>query len=100
MPLLFVYGSLIDPSIQIEAIGRVASLSQDKLNNYRTEVIAFEDADYLIALPSIGSTINGWLMEVSATELSHLDDYETDSYERIEVILDSGKQASIYVKPN
>jgi Gamma-glutamyl cyclotransferase, AIG2-like len=106
--LLFSYGTLRQPDVQIATFGR-------ELDGRRDAIVGF-DLDYVtITDPSVIATsgsdrhpilrsseradaaVEGTVFQVSATDLAAADAYEVDDYTRIEVPLRSGAQAWVYV---
>jgi len=109
MPLLFSYGTLQQPDVQLATFGRLLQGHPDALPGYEPSLVKIEDA--AIAATS-GKThhanaafsgrsddrINGTVFEITDDELAAADRYEKDArYERIAVTLASGKQAWVYV---
>jgi gamma-glutamylcyclotransferase (GGCT)/AIG2-like uncharacterized protein YtfP len=105
---LFSYGTLQNQEIQKELFGRVLQGSRDSLKGYRASTIEIKDASipskgepqtYLIALPSPNEQdkIEGVAFELTEQELLIADNYETEAYKRVQVVLESGKQAWVYV---
>ena len=105
---LFSYGTLQNKSVQIENYGRVLEGKLDKLTGYALSMIEITDAA-VVALsgdafhPMIKHTgiltdiVEGMVFEISADELAQTDEYEVDDYKRVQVILESGKKAWVYI---
>jgi len=110
MVLLFSYGTLQQPEVQLANYGRLLTGAPDALRGYRLGALAISDP-HVIALSgkavhtiarSSGSPedrVEGTLFEISEDELAATDAYEVDVYARIEVTLASGKIAWVYVGP-
>lgn len=109
--LLFSYGTLQLEKVQLENYGRILKGVKDRLNGYKIEnirindlnVIAKSQLDYHpIAFKSQNGKdfIEGVIFELTNTELIETDKYETNDYQRILEIFDSGKKAWVYVSKN
>ncbi|NBW10516.1 MAG: gamma-glutamylcyclotransferase [Caulobacteraceae bacterium] len=97
--LLFAYGTLQDPAIQIEHFGRLLTGAPDRLDGFTRSTLTDGDAVYPV-LTSGGdapSTIDGVVFEITEAELAAADRYEGDLYRRIRVRLTSGIEAWVYV---
>ena len=109
MPNLFSYGTLQQPSVQISTFGRFLEGSADNLIGYIIAELKIFDED---AIKKSGkdfhpiakfsglrhNRIPGTVYQVSEEELKHADHYEVESYQRILTILESGKNAWVYVE--
>lgn len=105
---LFSYGTLQNKNVQIENYGRMLEGRSDQLKGYALSMIEITD-EAVVALsgethhPMIKETnvatdvVNGMVFEISADELKRTDAYEVDDYKRVEVILESGKRAWVYI---
>jgi gamma-glutamylcyclotransferase (GGCT)/AIG2-like uncharacterized protein YtfP len=106
--LLFSYGTLRQPTVQLATFGR-------KLDGYLDAIIGYE-LDYVtITDPQVIATsgsdrhpilrptarpdahVDGTVFTITDAELLAADDYEVDDYRRIAVPLRSGLQAWVYV---
>jgi gamma-glutamylcyclotransferase (GGCT)/AIG2-like uncharacterized protein YtfP len=107
---LFCYGTLQQPEVQLANYGRLLTGTPDTLGGYRLAPLAISDphvvavsgkAVHTIARSSAGpeDRVEGTLFEISEDELVATDAYEVDVYARIEVTLESGKTAWVYVGP-
>jgi gamma-glutamylcyclotransferase (GGCT)/AIG2-like uncharacterized protein YtfP len=105
---LFSYGTLQNTEVQKELFGRVLQGARDNLRGYRISTIEIKDESihskggqktYLIAIPSDNKSdmIHGAALEITEEELLIADNYETEAYKRVQVVLESGKQAWVYV---
>ncbi len=105
--ILFSYGTLQKPELQMELFGRIINGSPDILCKYKIGKIEIKDPEFvlksgqqfhLVALPSASDadTISGIALEISAGELLMADTYEPEEYKRINVMLDSGREAWLY----
>ncbi len=109
MPLLFSYGTLQIPKVQLETFHRLLEGSPDELVGYRLDYIEIADPEVLRKSeqphhPILRYTgvhqdvIQGMLFEISDQELAQADEYEVDDYVRIETELASGKRGYISVE--
>jgi gamma-glutamylcyclotransferase (GGCT)/AIG2-like uncharacterized protein YtfP len=104
---LFSYGTLQNEELQLEIFGRVLNGKKDSLKGYKLSSVEVKDPSFLSkndekyhqnAILSIGSDfIKGTVFEISKEELLLSDRYEPDYYKRIEVTLQTGKVAWMYV---
>lgn len=109
MPLLFSYGTLQVPTVQIATFGRTLLGTTDGLPGYKLARVKIDDGERAASLGrthnanavmcSDGSSrIAGTALEVRDEELLAADEYErADGYARIEVVLASGRRAWLYV---
>jgi gamma-glutamylcyclotransferase (GGCT)/AIG2-like uncharacterized protein YtfP len=108
MEYLFSYGTLQTPSVQLETFGRLLTGHPDILSRYQLSMIKIEDQAVVATSgqthhPIIKFTNNandiveGDVFEITETELKQADQYEVDDYKRINVQLDSGKNAWVYI---
>ena len=105
---LFSYGTLQKEKTQIALFGRPLHGSADTLRGYRIATIEITDEVFLskgeeksqrtlILTNNKNDTIKGTVLEVTNEELAVADAYEPANYKRINVQLESGKHAWIYV---
>jgi gamma-glutamylcyclotransferase (GGCT)/AIG2-like uncharacterized protein YtfP len=105
---IFSYGTLQKEKVQMELFGRILQGSADMLRGYKTAIIEIRDESFLskgeekyqqtlIATANKNDIIKGTVLEITAKELLLADTYEPDNYKRNKVVLDSGKEAWIYV---
>ena len=105
---LFSYGTLQKEKVQSELFGRLLKGTKDTLNGYKLSTIEIKDESvlskseqqyHLIAIPSKNNSdsIEGIVLEVSEEEVLIADKYETDDYKRVKLILESRKEAWVYV---
>jgi hypothetical protein len=110
MVALFSYGTLQQREVQLATYGRELAGTPDILAGYRLEDVLIDDpavvglsgkAVHTIARQSRDpeDLIPGMLFELTDPELVATDDYETSAYNRIEVTLESGRKAFVYVGP-
>ena len=106
--LLFSYGTLQLPAVQQATYGRLLEGKPDTLVGYRLSPITIDDphvvqlsgkAIHTIAVPTgdPADRITGTVFALSAAEVGATDAYEADGYARVEVTLESGRAAWVYV---
>lgn len=92
----------------MELFGRTLHGSPDMLRGFKTATIEIMDESFLskgeekyqqtlIATGDKNDIIIGTVLEITAEELLLADTYEPDNYKRSKVVLDSGKEAWIYL---
>jgi gamma-glutamylcyclotransferase (GGCT)/AIG2-like uncharacterized protein YtfP len=108
MQLLFSYGTLQHPSVQLETFGRLLEGTDDALPGYAIGRTAIHDRRVvelsgLAVHPVVRPTGNpldkvvGRALWVTDDELEASDEYEAPQYRRIAVALASGRTAWVYV---
>lgn len=94
MPLLFSYGTLQNPEVQLETFKRPLTGRADALPAYRRAA----HGPHANAAPDPHATLHGAVFEVTEEELLLADAYEAPAnYRRIRVTLKSGVEAWVYV---
>lgn len=108
---LFSYGTLQQPDVQRATYGRLLEGRPDVLTGYRLAPLTITDPD-VVALSGApvhmiacrtgnpADRIQGIVFTITPAELEATDDYEGDAYARIEVRLESGAAAFVYVGPD
>jgi gamma-glutamylcyclotransferase (GGCT)/AIG2-like uncharacterized protein YtfP len=105
---LFSYGTLQKENVQIKLFGRILQGSVDTLKGYRVAEIEITDELFLskgeekyqrtlIISKDKNDSIKGTVLEITEEELLLADKYEPDNYKRVKIVLESGKEAWIYV---
>ncbi|MFH5210607.1 gamma-glutamylcyclotransferase family protein [Antrihabitans spumae] len=105
---LFSYGTLQDPTVQVETFGRLLTGTNDRLAGYATRMLTITDPDVLalsgaaehpivVASDDAADGVYGTVFEITPEELHSADTYEVDDYTRVEVVLDSGTRAWVYL---
>ncbi|MGJ3240571.1 MAG: gamma-glutamylcyclotransferase family protein [Anaerolineae bacterium] len=92
---LFVYGTLLDISVQRALLGRTIEGTPDRLADYVMNYMLLPP--YPVAIPAEGHYIIGQVLTIKHDELRRLDQYEGECYQRIEITLESGQRAWVYV---
>ena len=106
--LIFSYGTLQLPQVQMDTFKRPLKGTPDALVGWKQEWLQITDPKVLAlsgeAMHPIlrytgeaGDFVLGTALEVSKLELFAADDYEVDDYKRVEADLKSGRKAWIYV---
>jgi hypothetical protein len=93
---LFSYGTLQDPRIQEEIIGRTLLGESDVLENFWVSDTLLEGL-YLVGERKIGHHLVGIVSPIVSEDLIPLDIYEGDAYKRVKVSLQSSKKAWVYI---
>jgi len=107
---LFSYGTLQKAEVQLGSYGRLLDGVADTLHGFRLEPITIRNADVVglsglevhsiaVATGDADDVVPGVVFLLSADELAATDTYEGDNYQRIEVVLASGRRAFAYVAP-
>jgi hypothetical protein len=104
--LLFSYGTLQDPAVQMANFGRLLTGRADSLLGYTLSPIAIDDPSVVALSGKSQHTIAkradadrevfGTVFEISAEELAAADRYEVADYTRVLVTLKSGASAWVY----
>lgn len=105
--LLFSYGTLQQPEVQLATFGRrldghtdaVVGHDLDWVTIRDPHVIATSGSDrhpVLVTSDRPGAAVEGTVFPITAAELAAADDYEVDDYVRILVPLRSGSRAWVY----
>ncbi|SMN14943.1 hypothetical protein CRYPD_248 [uncultured Candidatus Thioglobus sp.] len=105
--LLFSYGTLQTPAVQLETFERKLVGYEDQLLGYKLAMIKIQDQGVValsgethhpIAIPSSSERILGKVFKITPEELVQSDKYEVDEYQRVLGQMASGKPAWVYVK--
>jgi hypothetical protein len=106
--VLFTYGTLQQPEVQLDTFGRLIDGEPDVLPGYTIDYVDIDDArvvelsgsashPILRATGSPRDKVVGRALYVTADELDAADEYEVDHYRRVQVRLGSGRAAWVYV---
>ncbi|GLX98349.1 M24 family metallopeptidase [Herbidospora sp. NBRC 101105] len=106
--LLFSYGTLRLPQVQLARFGRELDGRPDALVGFRLETAKITDAsvvadsgsdEHPVALPSgdPADTVEGMVFTLTPADLAAADAYEVDDYLRVKADLRSGEKAWVYV---
>ena len=107
MPLLFSYGTLQQPSVQMATFGRLLDGHPDALVGFEESLIEIADPAFVTAsgkshhaivrfTGNPDSRVSGMAFEVTEPELAGADAYEPAGYTRMKTTLASGKEAWVY----
>lgn len=105
---LFSYGTLQQEKVQVELFGRLLQGAPDILEGYRLRTIEITDKSFLskgeeklqqtlVISNDKSDRVHGAVFEVTEGDLMQADNYEPDGFKRAKVILNSGKNAWIYL---
>ena len=108
MALLFSYGTLQLPHVQLDQFGRHLDGVPDSLPGFRTVLIEITDPAVIassgtnmhplvVASDDPADVVPGTLFDITDAELRAADDYEVDDYARSRVTLTSGTRAWVYL---
>lgn len=98
MEKLFTYGSLQYPEIQQKLFGRLLEGSSDTLVGHEKAKLNVDGKTFNVANQKEGSSIDGFVYELSDKELERADRYEGKAYKRIKTKLKSGEEAWLYLR--
>ncbi|MDY0828601.1 gamma-glutamylcyclotransferase family protein [Microbacterium sp. BG28] len=105
---LFSYGTLLLPQVQLDVFGRRIDSTKDVLAGYHVQYTEIEDTR-VVALSGLathpvlrrtGNTsdkVTGRVLALTLDELDAADEYEVSLYTRVAVVLQSGRDAWVYV---
>ena len=98
MDHLFSYGTLRDVEVQLAVFSRKLSGWPDALPGYkRSDEKAYGSYPLVVKVGDTSQKIQGMVYTLEPGELEKADGYEGPEYKRIEVDLESGKSAWLYV---
>ncbi len=95
---LFVYGTLMDESVQRRLLGRAVAGRAAVLAGFEKGVLRQGEAEYPILRRRAGAVVGGLVLEVSASELAIFDEYEGAEYRRVRVRPEGGPECWAYVE--
>jgi len=96
--VLFSYGSLQQQEVQLSLYKRVLKGNKDQLKGFKlTEELLYDQYPIIIETKDNTDLISGFVFEITLEELKFTDDYEGEHYRRIQVKLESGREAWCYV---
>lgn len=106
--LLFTYGTLQLPDVQLDTFGRLVDADDDVLPGYTVDYAEISDPRVvelsgLATHPIVRATgntldkVTGKVLRITEDELDAADEYEVALYRRISVVLGSGHRAFVYV---
>lgn len=106
--LLFTYGSLQRPEVQLDTFGRLVHGDDDVLPGYTVDYAEIEDhrdaegsaPDVHPILRATGNPLDkvvGKAVRITESELDASDEYQVTLYRRVSVELASGHTAWVYI---
>ena len=106
--LLFSYGTLQTPEVQLDTFGRLVPGEEDALPGYTVDYAEIDDprvtdlsghSVHPIVRPTGNALdkVTGKALWVTEEELDAADEYEVELYRRVEVSLQSGRPAWVYI---
>ncbi len=109
MEYLFVYGTLKDPKVQKEIIGRLVEERPAVLSGFikkevkivnesALRVSNIETHPIIVRSNDENDSVEGMVLSVSGEELLQIDTYEDEAYQRQKVRLQNGERAWVYEK--
>ncbi|MFC3031627.1 gamma-glutamylcyclotransferase family protein [Pseudoalteromonas fenneropenaei] len=107
MPLLFSYGTLQLPQVQLDTFGRLLTGTPDFLLGYQIQQVEITDEAVLkssgqryhpiLYRGNESDSVSGTVFEITQKELEQADGYEVGDYQRVEAPLQSGNHCWVYV---
>ena len=105
--LLFTYGTLRLPQVQVAVFGRVLPSRADAVVGHVLGEVEIADPDVVAASGSAvhpmllasfdpDAVVEGHVLELDDAQLAAADAYEVDAYVRVNVTLRSGQTAWVY----
>lgn len=106
---LFSYGTLQLETVQMSSFGRRLVGHDDVMPGYRQNLVEITDEEVIrqsgqkfhpIVMPSDDpqDQVAGKVFAITEDELAAADRYEVADYKRVDVLLESGKRAWVYIK--
>jgi hypothetical protein len=107
--LLFSYGTLQLPEVQLAQFKRLLDGEDDAIPGFAQTMVEITDADVLrksgqrfhpivVRTGNLDDSVAGKVFAVTSAELAAADEYEVADYKRVLVTLASGRRAWVYVK--
>ena len=108
MEYLFSYGTLRLDAVQMATFGRLLTGAPDVLPGFAQGLLEISDEN-TVALSGkthhpivrytghASDTVSGTVFTLTPEEVRRADDYEVEPYTRVEVVLQSGLRAWVYV---
>ncbi|MBN9186485.1 MAG: gamma-glutamylcyclotransferase [Microbacterium sp.] len=106
--ILFTYGTLQQPEVQLDTFGRLVAGEDDSLPGYTVDYVEIDD-QRVVDLSGLGvhpivrptgsprDRVVGRALHITEDELEAADEYEVALYRRAAVTLASGRPAWVYV---
>lgn len=100
MKKVFCYGTLQDPSVQMELIGRSCIGTLDSIDGF-VVLRDYVDSEDGVAYPRLVEMFNGCvyghIYKFSNDEITKLDEYETEMYTRRYLKTNKGELVQVYL---
>lgn len=96
---LFSYGTLQDPIIQIQWLGRLLNRRPASINGWHKTTIELDGGVYP-AIKQGNEQIWGSILEIDEEDFTALDTYEGPAYKRITTHTSAGDLVSVYILAN
>jgi len=107
---LFAYGTLQQRDVQLANYGRPLDGTPDALAGYHLEDLTITDPEVVLLsgkavhriareTGDLADQISGVVFRLTEAELAATDAYEVDVHARVEVRLESGTRAFVYIGP-
>jgi gamma-glutamylcyclotransferase (GGCT)/AIG2-like uncharacterized protein YtfP len=107
--LLFSYGTLQLPHVQLANFGRILVGTPDTLVGYHLDQVEIKDLDVLAQSAqtfhpilrysgNVFDEVKGTAFGVSELDVERADQYEVEDYQRVSVTMLSGREAWVYVE--
>jgi gamma-glutamylcyclotransferase (GGCT)/AIG2-like uncharacterized protein YtfP len=94
--LLFVYGTLLEPAIQKNVIGRLVPAEEDGIEGYIKTTIELSCGNFPAIMKKDGGVVTGRILELTQAELELCDLYEGEDYKREKIITHRGIEVWVY----
>ncbi|MCI9844754.1 gamma-glutamylcyclotransferase family protein [Flavobacterium pectinovorum] len=104
MEQIFSYGTLQSKEIQMQVFNKLLTGTPDQLTGYKLKDLQIEEEfgieNYFVATPSENPSdaVDGIVYSISSADLAKADQFESNAYKRVQIILKSGVVAWIYIE--
>lgn len=95
--LLFIYGSLLDHSVQKKVFGRIDEGVDAVLEKHKRIPIFIEGQKYANVIPDKHLHVDGKIITVTETELKKIDLFEEPEFYRENIVLKNGEKTWVYI---
>jgi len=96
MEKLFVYGTLLEPEVQMGVFQRVFTGTPARLKGYERISVMLDGAPYPSIKESRNGVVVGEVFAVTPYDLMRADKYEGVEYKRIRLTIKNGADAWVY----
>lgn len=97
---IFCYGTLQDPAVQLDLIGRVCIGTLDSIDGFvviRDYVDPEDDVAYPRLVEMSNGCVYGHIYKFSENEVTILDNYETEMYQRRYLVTNKEELVQVYI---